>query len=89
MPRPGLRSKAQARKKLKTPGNRNTTHYWRKKPSKAHCAICKKPLQSIPRLRPSEMKKTNLTSRRANRIESGRYCAKCLQILLKDAIWQS
>ncbi|MFW9947754.1 MAG: 50S ribosomal protein L34e [Candidatus Odinarchaeota archaeon] len=89
MPRPGLRSKAQARKKLKTPGNRNTTHYWRKKPSKAHCAICKKPLQSIPRLRPFEMKKTNLTSRRANRIESGRYCAKCLQILIKDAIWYS
>ncbi|MFX0181081.1 MAG: 50S ribosomal protein L34e [Candidatus Hodarchaeota archaeon] len=89
MPRPGLRSKAQARKKLKTPGNRNTTHYWRKKPSKAHCAICKKPLQSIPRLRPSEMKKTNLTSRRANRIESGRYCAKCLQILIKDAIRHS
>ncbi|MGB5910386.1 MAG: 50S ribosomal protein L34e [Promethearchaeia archaeon] len=89
MPRPGLRSKAQARKKLKTPGNRNATHYWRKKPSKAHCAVCKKPLQSIPRLRPSEMKKTNLTSRRANRIESGRYCAKCLQILIKDAIWHS
>jgi len=89
LPRPGLRSKAQARKKLKTPGNRNTTHYWRKKPSKAHCAICKKPLQSIPRLRPSEMKKTNLTSRRSNRIESGRYCAKCLQILIKDAIWHS
>lgn len=89
MPRPGLRSKAQARKKLKTPGNRNATHYWRKKPSKAHCAVCKKPLQSIPRLRPSDMKKTNLASRRANRIESGRYCAKCLQILIKDAIWHS
>jgi len=89
LPRPGLRSKAQARKKLKTPSNRNITHYWRKKPSKAHCAICKKPLQSIPRLRPSEMKKTNLTSRRANRIESGRYCAKCLQILIKEAIWHS
>ncbi|MHA1460932.1 MAG: 50S ribosomal protein L34e [Promethearchaeota archaeon] len=88
MPRPGLRSKAQSRKKLKTPGNRNVTHYWRKKPSRAQCAICKKPLQSIPRLRPSKTKKTNHVSRRANRPESGRYCAHCLQTLIKEAVWQ-
>ncbi|NVM45588.1 MAG: 50S ribosomal protein L34e [Candidatus Lokiarchaeota archaeon] len=87
MPRPGLRSKAQARKKLKTPGNINVTHYWRNKPSKSQCAICKKPLQAIPRLRPSQFKKTNRVSRRANRPESGRYCANCLQTILKDAIW--
>ena len=88
MPRPGLRSKAQHRKKLKTPGNVNVTHYWRKKPSKAECAICKKPLQAVPRLRPSKMTKTNRISRRANRPESGRYCANCLQTLLKEAVWQ-
>ncbi|MHA1193488.1 MAG: hypothetical protein ACTSP9_14570 [Promethearchaeota archaeon] len=51
MPRPALRSKAQKRKKLKTPGHQKVIHYWRKKPSKAHCSSCKKPLQSIPRLR--------------------------------------
>ncbi|MFX0076558.1 MAG: 50S ribosomal protein L34e [Candidatus Hermodarchaeota archaeon] len=87
MPRPGLRSKAQARKKLKTPGNFNVTHYWRKKPSKAQCAICKKPLQGVPQLRPSHFKKTDRVSRRANRPESGRYCAKCLQTILRDAVW--
>ena len=87
MPRPGLRSKAQARKKLKTPGNINVTHYWRNKPSKAQCAICKKPLQGIPQLRPSQFKKTDRVSRRANRPESGRYCANCLQTILKEAIW--
>ncbi|MFW9770676.1 MAG: 50S ribosomal protein L34e [Candidatus Heimdallarchaeota archaeon] len=87
MPRPGLRSKAKARKKLKTPGNRTTMHYWRRKPSKTQCIICKKPLQSIPRLRPSEMKKTDKTSRRANRIASGRYCAKCLQSIVKETVW--
>ena len=89
MPRPGLRSKAQARKKLKTPGNRNTTHYWRKRPNKAQCVICKKPLQSIPRLRPSQMKKTNKVSRRPNRLDSGRYCANCLQTLIKETIWHA
>ncbi|MFX1453132.1 MAG: 50S ribosomal protein L34e [Promethearchaeota archaeon] len=87
IPRPGLRSKAQARKKLSTPGNRNVTHYWRKKPKRASCMICKKPLQSIPRLRPVKMTKTQKTVRRASRIESGRYCAKCLQTLLKEAVW--
>ena len=87
MPRPGLRSKAQARKKLKTPGSINVTHYWRRNRSKAQCAICKKPLQAIPRLRPAKFKKTNRVSRRANRPESGRYCAHCLQTILKEAIW--
>ncbi|MHA2121310.1 MAG: 50S ribosomal protein L34e [Promethearchaeota archaeon] len=87
MPRPSLRSKAQARKKLRTPGNKSTTHYWRRKPSRAQCAICKRPLQSIPRLRPSKMTKTDNTARRANRLESGRYCAKCLQVLMKEAVW--
>ncbi|MHA1985003.1 MAG: 50S ribosomal protein L34e [Promethearchaeota archaeon] len=87
MPRPGLRSKSQARKKLRTPGNKIVTHYWRRKPKKAHCAICKKPIQSIPRLRSSKMKKTDNVSRRANRIESGRYCAKCLQTIIKESVW--
>ncbi len=86
MPRPGLRSKAQKRKKLKTPGNRNTTHYWRRKPKRARCALCKRPLQSLPRLRPAKMKKTMKTARRANRLESARYCAKCLQTLIQEKV---
>lgn len=86
MPRPGLRSKAQKRKKLKTPGANNTTHYWRKKPSRAECMICKKPLQSVPRLRPAKMKNTPRTKRRANRLESGRFCHQCLKILIREEI---
>ncbi len=86
MPRPGLRSKAQARKKLRTPGNRNVTHYWRRKPKKDHCAICKRPIGSIPRQRPSKMKKTKKSKRRPNRLESGRYCHKCLQTLIKETV---
>ncbi|MFW9826929.1 MAG: 50S ribosomal protein L34e [Candidatus Thorarchaeota archaeon] len=87
MPRPALRSKAQARKNINTPGNQNVVHYWRKKPKRATCMICKKPLQSIPRLRPSKMDKTKRTARRANRMESGRYCSKCLQTLIKETVW--
>lgn len=86
MPRPGLRSKAQKRKKVVTPGNRNTTHYWRKTPSRAQCAICKKPLQSIPRLRPAKMSKIKKTSRVANRVESGRYCSICLKKLIIESV---
>ena len=87
MPRPGLRSKAQKRHAIRTPGNQNTTHYWREKPQKSHCAICKKPLQSIPQLRPSKMKKTKKTARRANRLEGGRYCSQCLKTLIKEAVY--
>ncbi|TFF87409.1 MAG: 50S ribosomal protein L34e [Promethearchaeota archaeon] len=89
MPRPALRSKSQARKKVKLPGNQKNTHYWRSKPKRAHCSICKRPLQSVPRLRASKMKKTNRTARRATRIESGRYCSKCLQALIKQSVRQS
>jgi large subunit ribosomal protein L34e len=82
-----LRSKSQARKKVRTPGNKSVTHYWRKKPKRAHCAICKKPLQSVPRLRPSKMRKTDKTARRADRLESGRYCSNCLKTLIKESVW--
>ena len=88
MPKPGLRSKAQKRKKIKTPGGENVTHCWRRKPSRAVCSICKRPLQSIPRLRPTEMKKTDKTARRANRMESGRYCSKCLKTLINDVFYE-
>ena len=86
MPRPGLRSKKQKRKKVKTPGANHKTHYWRRKPRRASCLICKRPLESVPRLRPTKMKKTDRTARRANRIESGRYCGKCLQHLIKETV---
>jgi ribosomal protein L34E len=89
MTRPGLRSKAQKRKIITTPGNRNVTHYWRKRPDKAQCSICKRPLQAIPRLRPVKMKKTRKTHLKANRLESGRYCAKCLHNIIRETIWHS
>ena len=89
MPRPGLRSKKQKRKEVRTPGNKSEKHYWRRKPKRAHCALCKRPLQSIPRLRPSDMKNTDKTKRRATRPESGRYCAKCLKTLIEQSLWTS
>jgi len=87
MPRPGLRSHSQARKSIRTPGSINKIHYTRRKPKKSHCAICKKPLPSIPRDRPAKIRKTNISTRRPNRIESGRYCAICLKNLIRESIW--
>lgn len=86
MVRPALRSHAQNRKRIRTPGNRDVVHFWRGKPKKAHCSLCKKPLQAIPRLRDAKFRKTPHTARRANRMESGRYCAKCLQNLIRESV---
>jgi large subunit ribosomal protein L34e len=86
MPRPGLRSKTQKRKKVRTPSGENKLHYSRKKPKEAHCLMCRKPLNSVPRKRPSKMKKTPKSSRRANRYQSGRYCPSCLQKLIREAV---
>jgi large subunit ribosomal protein L34e len=87
MPRPSLRTHSQARKNLKTPGNKNTIHYTRRKPKISHCAICKNPLPSVPRLRPAKVRKTRKVDRRPNRLESGRYCTRCLKNLLRESIW--
>ncbi len=87
MVKPGYRSHSQARYKKTTPGNRNVIHYKRRKPKKAHCMICKKPLQGIPRLRPSAMKKVPKTSRKVTRPYSGKFCATCLKQLIQEEIW--
>lgn len=87
MVKPGYRSHSLARHKKVTPGNKNVIHYERRKPKVAHCMKCKKPLQGIPRVRPSKMKKIPRTSRKASRPYSGKFCAICLKELIQEAIW--
>jgi len=87
MVKPAYRSHSLARHKKTTPGNKNVIHYSRRKPKKAHCMLCKRPLQGIPRVRPSQMKKIPKTSRKTTRPYSGKFCASCLQSLIQDSIW--
>lgn len=70
--------------KKRTPGGRIVVHLKKKKPKIARCAICKKPLHGIPRLRPKELKKLPKTKKRPERLYGGYLCSKCLKELLKE-----
>ena len=86
MVRPGLRSRSMKRKKVKKPGGNYVMHYWRPKPSKAVCAVCKKPLRGVPTLRPAKFKNIPKTKRRPNRPYGGTLCHKCLSSLYKETL---
>ncbi len=84
MVKPMHRSHSMARKKRRTPGNRNTIVYRRRNPSKAKCALCSKPLGGVPAKRPAKMKKIPKVSKRPERQYGGRVCPKCLKNSLVD-----
>jgi len=86
MVRPRLRTRTLKRKRVRTPGNRLVTHYKRKKPSVAKCAICKKPLHGVPRLNPVQMRKLAKSKRRPERPYGGNLCSSCMRDLLRKTV---
>ncbi len=88
MPRPMYRSRSWRRVQVRTPGGRTVTHYERRKPNVARCAICGKPLNGVPRGRPVEIRKLAKTERRPERPYGGYICPSCLRKLYKFTISQ-
>ena len=86
MVRPALRSRSLRRIKVVTPGGRNVTHYERRKPGPARCARCGRPLNGVPRLRPSQLRKLSKTAKRPERPYGGVLCPRCLAELLRQRI---
>jgi large subunit ribosomal protein L34e len=84
--RPALRSRSLRRIYRRTPGGRLVVHYEKRKPNPARCAKCGKPLNGVPRLRPSRLRKLSKTAKRPERPYGGVYCASCLAELLREAI---
>ncbi len=58
-------------------------HYEKRKPGPARCAICGRPLNGVPRLRPVELRKLPKVQRRPERPYGGVICPSCLTRLLK------
>lgn len=86
MPRPRHRSRSLRRVYVRTPGGRTVIHYEKGKPSHAKCAVCGAILNSVPRLRPVELRKLPKSLRRPERMYGGVICPRCLKTLLKQAI---
>lgn len=54
-----------------------------RKPKKAKCAKCGKPLPGIPRVIPSVFKKLARTKRKPSRPYGGNLCSKCMREKIK------
>ncbi len=81
-----LRSRSLKRSQKKVPGGRTVTHYKKKKPSIAKCARCGKPLQGVPRKRPSELKKLPKSQRRPERPYGGNLCSECMREVFREKV---
>jgi large subunit ribosomal protein L34e len=84
MPRGMFKSGRLRKIFVRTPGGRNTLHYRARKPSKAICTSCKKPLAGVPRELPSKMKNLPKTAKRPERKYGGVLCSACTRTLLKN-----
>ncbi len=74
---------------VKTPGNRITFHYSKRKPSMAHCAGCHQPLHGVPSAIPSKLNKLAKSSKRPERPYGGVLCSKCMRLTIKERIRSS
>ncbi|HDD71547.1 MAG TPA: 50S ribosomal protein L34e, partial [Candidatus Aenigmarchaeota archaeon] len=70
------------RVKVRLPSGKVVIRERKKKPRIAKCAICKRPLHGIPRLRASQLKKLAKTKKRPERPYGGYLCSKCMRELM-------
>ncbi len=89
MVRPALRSKSLRRIHKRTPGGRHVVHYERRRPGPARCARCGRPLNGVPRLRPSKLRALPKTAKRPERPYGGVLCPSCLAELLRQQVRKS
>jgi large subunit ribosomal protein L34e len=83
MPKPWQRSRSVRKIYVRTPGGRIVVHYERRKPKIAHCALCGRPLNGVPRGRPVEIRKLAKTERRPERPFGGVLCPECMRKIEK------
>ncbi|OYT39883.1 MAG: 50S ribosomal protein L34e [Desulfurococcales archaeon ex4484_58] len=85
MPRPSQRTRSRRRVYVRTPGGRLVIHYEPRRPNIARCAICGRPLNGVPRLRPVELNKLAKTEKRPERPYGGVICPSCLARLVRES----
>lgn len=83
MPRPALRSRTTKRRPVRTPGGRLVMRVIPKKHGYPRCAVCKRPLQGVPRMTIREERRGH---RPPVRMYGGYLCHECLRSALKEAI---
>jgi large subunit ribosomal protein L34e len=85
MPRGSQRSRTLRRIHVKTPKSTRLV-YAKRKPSKAHCAVCKKVLHGVATARPYKMSKLAKTEKRPERPYAGMLCSSCMRLRIKSEL---
>ena len=85
MVRGNQRSRTLRRIYVKTPKRTSLVHA-KRKPSKAHCASCKKVLPGVASERPYKMSKLSKTQKRPERPYAGQLCSACMRKTIKSKI---
>jgi len=86
MVKPMLRTRSLKRKRIRTPGNRLVTHFKTEKPGAARCAVCKKPMHGVPRIKSSKMGRLPKSQRRPERPYGGNLCSECMRNLFRKSV---
>lgn len=76
MPRPGLRTH-RFKRIAKKVGGTLVVHYMKRKPAKARCGSCGRPLSGVARDIPSRLRKLPKSKKKPNRAYGGNLCPKC------------
>tara|TARA_Y100000310_G_scaffold138289_2_gene137238 strand:+ start:38751 stop:39026 length:276 start_codon:yes stop_codon:yes gene_type:complete len=79
MPRPSLRSRSLRKVKKKLPGGRLTTHFEKKKSSRAKCGSCGVLLAGMTAARVGRAAFATKSKKRPERPYGGVLCSKCMR----------
>ncbi len=86
MPRPALRTRSLRKIRKKLPGGASIIHYFKKKPKKAVCAMCGKPLHGVPSDLTSKVRSLSKSQKRPERPYGGYLCSECARKEIKNRI---
>ena len=86
MPRPALRSRSLKKIRKRLPGGASIIHYIRKRPKRAACAKCKKPLHGVSSGLTSKVRSLAKSKKRPTRPYGGKLCSKCTKEEMKSKI---
>jgi large subunit ribosomal protein L34e len=85
MPRGNLKSRTYRRIHVRTTKGSKLV-YAKRKPSKAHCAMCNAILHGVASERPYIMGKLAKTEKRPERPFAGQLCSKCMRLKIKSTL---
>lgn len=86
MPRPALRSKSLRKIRKRLPGGASIIHYIKKKPKRAVCAKCKKPLHGVAGGLTSRVRSLAKSKKKPSRPYGGQLCSKCAKQEIKNRL---